>query len=67
MRIAFDLRRIGNPGIGRYMRCLVKAILEEDPRHEYLLIAPPGTEHMLPATNGRCRILAVSPEVLFDP
>lgn len=57
MRIAFDLRRIGNPGIGRYMRCLVKAILEEDPRHEYLLIAPPGTEHMLPATNGRCRIL----------
>ena len=27
MRLAFDLRRIGNPGIGRYMKCLVEAVL----------------------------------------
>ena len=40
VRIAFDLRRIGNPGIGRYMRCLVEAVLAAGGRHEYLLILP---------------------------
>ncbi len=40
MRIAFDLRRIGNPGIGRYMRCLVESIVREGPQNEYLLILP---------------------------
>jgi glycosyltransferase involved in cell wall biosynthesis len=38
MKIAFDLRRIGNPGIGRYMRCLVEGILEQDADHDYLLL-----------------------------
>src|SRR5438270_385439 len=27
MKIAFDLRRIKNPGIGRYMKCLAEAIV----------------------------------------
>ena len=40
MKIAFDLRRIGNPGIGRYMKCLVEAILKEDTDNEYLLLLP---------------------------
>jgi glycosyltransferase involved in cell wall biosynthesis len=44
MKIAFDLRRIGNPGIGRYMKCLVEAITAQAPEHEYLLILPPGGE-----------------------
>lgn len=40
MKIAFDLRRIGNPGIGRYMKCLVEAILKQRTEHEYLLLLP---------------------------
>ena len=40
MKIAFDLRRIGNPGIGRYMKCLVEEILQQEPGHDYLLILP---------------------------
>ena len=51
MKIAFDLRRIGNPGIGRYMKCLVEAITAQAPEHEYLLILPPGAESMVKATN----------------
>jgi glycosyltransferase involved in cell wall biosynthesis len=47
MRIAFDLRRINNPGIGRYMKCLVEALLARDPDHEYLLIMLPGTEERI--------------------
>lgn len=38
MKIAFDLRRIGNPGIGRYMKCLVEAILAQNADHDYLLL-----------------------------
>jgi glycosyltransferase involved in cell wall biosynthesis len=41
MKIAFDLRRVRNPGIGRYMKCLVEAVLACAPEHEYLLIVPP--------------------------
>jgi glycosyltransferase involved in cell wall biosynthesis len=44
MRIAFDLRRIKNPGIGRYMKCLVEAVIEQEPQHEYLLILPTDAE-----------------------
>ncbi len=41
MKIAIDLRRIKNPGIGRYMKCLTEALLLSAPEHEYLLILPP--------------------------
>jgi glycosyltransferase involved in cell wall biosynthesis len=41
MKIAFDLRRIKNPGIGRYMKCLVEAVVPQATEHEYLLIMPP--------------------------
>ena len=40
MKIAFDLCRIGNPGIGRYMKCLVEAILQQEADNEYLLLMP---------------------------
>src|SRR6266478_1281279 len=43
MKIAFDLRRIANPGIGRYMKCLVEALLSLRTTHQYLLIMPPVT------------------------
>ena len=46
MKIALDLRRIGNPGIGRYMRCLTEALLVVAPEHEYLLILPPDRPEM---------------------
>jgi glycosyltransferase involved in cell wall biosynthesis len=49
MKIAFDLRRIGNPGIGRYMKCLTESIISQAPEHEYLLILPPHTEHLVHA------------------
>ena len=42
MKIAFDLRRMGNPGIGRYMKCLVEAVLALRAAHEYLLIMSPA-------------------------
>lgn len=42
MKIGFDLRRISNPGIGRYMKCLVEAILSLRTPHQYLLIMPSG-------------------------
>jgi glycosyltransferase involved in cell wall biosynthesis len=41
MKIAFDLRRIANPGVGRYMKCLAEAVMARAPEHEYLLIFPP--------------------------
>ena len=44
MKIAFDLRRIKNPGIGRYMKCLVEAVIESASEHRYLLVLPPGEE-----------------------
>jgi glycosyltransferase involved in cell wall biosynthesis len=50
MKIAFDLRRIKNPGIGRYMKCLVEAVVECAPEHEYLLILPPGEEEAVVCT-----------------
>ena len=49
MRIAFDLRRIKNVGIGRYMKCLVETLVMEAPEHEYVLIMAPGTESMVSA------------------
>jgi alpha-1,3-rhamnosyl/mannosyltransferase len=49
MKIAFDLRRIGNPGIGRYMKCLAESITVQAPEHEYLLILPPQSEHLVHA------------------
>ncbi len=47
MKIAFDLRRIKNLGIGRYMKCLVEAILAQEPSGGYLLILPPGGEETI--------------------
>lgn len=47
MKIAFDLRRIGNPGIGRYMKCLAESITAQAPEHDYLLILPPDGEHLI--------------------
>ena len=53
MKIAFDLRRIGNPGIGRYMKCLAESITAQAPEHEYLLILPPQSEHLIDAPNAQ--------------
>lgn len=53
MKIAFDLRRIGNPGIGRYMKCLSESIIAQAPEHEYLLILPPEGEHLMYAPNAQ--------------
>lgn len=47
MKIAFDLRRIKNPGIGRYMKCLVEAVVMQAPEHEYLLVMPPDGEDLI--------------------
>jgi glycosyltransferase involved in cell wall biosynthesis len=50
MKIAFDLRRIANPGIGRYMQCLVEAILSMGKTtHRYLLIMPPAAADAIDA------------------
>src|SRR5579871_4487513 len=57
MRIALDLRRIKNPGIGRYMQCLVEALLARDCGHEFLLIVPPGAENTIADPAGRAEKL----------
>jgi glycosyltransferase involved in cell wall biosynthesis len=53
MRIAFDLRRIRNPGIGRYMKCLVEAILKQQTEHDYLLLLPPDADDVISARSVR--------------
>jgi glycosyltransferase involved in cell wall biosynthesis len=57
MKIAFDLRRIKNPGIGRYMKCLVEAILAQDPQGEHLLILPPGAEGIIETGNSSAKTI----------
>ena len=57
MKIAFDLRRIKNLGIGRYMKCLIEAILAQEPHGDYLLILPPGGEDMIEAGSSRAEII----------
>ena len=57
MKIAFDLRRIKNPGIGRYMKCLVEAILTQEPQGEYLLILPPGEEGLVQTGSSNAKII----------
>src|SRR5712672_1685647 len=58
MRIAFDLRRIKNPGVGRYMKCLVEAVIEKEPQHEYLLILPPDAGTAISLGNGNATKLS---------
>lgn len=53
MKIAFDLRRIGNPGIGRYMKCLAETVTAQAPEHEYLLILPPQSDQLVHAPNAQ--------------
>lgn len=53
MKIAFDLRRISNPGIGRYMKCLAESVIAQAPQHEYLLILPPEGECLVHAPNAQ--------------
>jgi glycosyltransferase involved in cell wall biosynthesis len=57
MKIAFDLRRIKNLGIGRYMKSLVEAILAQEPQGDYLLILPPGAEDMIQVGGSRAEIV----------
>jgi glycosyltransferase involved in cell wall biosynthesis len=61
MRLAFDLRRIGNPGIGRYMKCLTEAVVAQAPEHEYLLIMPEGEESLIHAPH----IVKISPRLKY--
>jgi glycosyltransferase involved in cell wall biosynthesis len=57
MKIAFDLRRIKNPGIGRYMKCLVEAILAQEPQGDYLLILPPDVEDLINLGGSRAKTI----------
>ncbi|HET9181304.1 MAG TPA: glycosyltransferase family 1 protein [Candidatus Angelobacter sp.] len=63
MKIALDLRRMANPGIGRYMRCLTEALLAVAPEHEYLLILPPGEAGILGAVGATVETIA--PELKY--
>jgi glycosyltransferase involved in cell wall biosynthesis len=47
LKIAFDLRRISNPGVGRYMKCLAEAVMARAAEHDYLLILPPDAQEMI--------------------
>ncbi len=58
MKIALDLRRINNPGIGRYMRGLTESLMATAPEHEYLLILPADTVDALNLTSARVEKIA---------
>lgn len=60
MKIAYDLRRIANLGVGRYMKTLVEAIVQVAPQHEYVLIMAPGTDKLLQTPDSVQRIYARS-------
>ncbi|HET7872806.1 MAG TPA: glycosyltransferase family 1 protein [Terriglobales bacterium] len=60
MKIAYDLRRIKNPGIGRYMKCLVEAVLARAPEHEYLLIVPPEGVEIDRQSNAQVEVVCCS-------
>ena len=60
MRIAFDLRRIKNPGIGRYMQCLVKTVLALESEHEFLLILPPDAQEAISDSGTRAEKICCS-------
>lgn len=55
MRIALDLRRINNPGIGRYMRCLTEAMLGQDSEHEFLLLVPADAQESISIPAGQAQ------------
>jgi len=62
MRIAFDLRRIQNPGIGRYMKCLVEEILKQELDNDYLLILAPEASDAIGVQSANVtRVLSRSP------
>ena len=62
MKIALDLRRIKNPGIGRYMKCLTEALLSVAPQHQYLLILPAdGADAVNVPADGTAKILTGLP------
>ncbi|HZR65523.1 MAG TPA: glycosyltransferase family 1 protein [Terriglobales bacterium] len=63
MKIAFDLRRIGNPGIGRYMKCLVEAVLQEHLDNEYVLLLPPDKCSL--AIPDFCKLSCVIPRARY--
>jgi glycosyltransferase involved in cell wall biosynthesis len=58
MKIAFDLRRIKNLGIGRYMKCLVEAILAQHCVNDFLLILPQGAEDVIENAGANAEIIA---------
>jgi glycosyltransferase involved in cell wall biosynthesis len=60
MKIAYDLRRIANPGVGRYMKNLVDTVIPLSPQHEYLFILAAGTDHLIDAHPGVRKIYARS-------
>jgi glycosyltransferase involved in cell wall biosynthesis len=58
MKIALDLRRINNPGIGRYMRGLAESLMATAPEHEYLLVLPADTVDALNLSSARVEKIA---------
>src|SRR5258707_676347 len=60
MRIALDLRKIESSGIGRYMRNIVEALTHEAPEHEYVLIVPKGSEHLLNLNGAKTKVVPVN-------
>jgi glycosyltransferase involved in cell wall biosynthesis len=63
MKIALDLRRIRNPGIGRYMRCLTEALLAVAPEHEYLLILSADGVDLIAADSPR--VIKIASELKY--
>jgi glycosyltransferase involved in cell wall biosynthesis len=61
MKLALDLRRIGNPGIGRYMKCLVEAVVRRDAGHEYVLILPPGASEKVEVSGNVTSVISSAP------
>ncbi len=56
MKIALDVRRIRDFGVGTYIRNLLQAIAAQNSRHEFLLICPVEDRQQIPPLPGNFRI-----------
>jgi glycosyltransferase involved in cell wall biosynthesis len=57
MRIAIDIRRIEDFGVGTYIRNLVQKLATRSLDHEYFLLSPPDTDEVIGSLPGNFRIL----------
>lgn len=59
MRIGIDIKclRYNKGGIGRYLRCMLEALQNEDSTNEYILYSPQPMEYKTTSSNFKCKVV----------